>query len=107
MTSDSTSVRRLLVLSPNWLGDAVMALPAFADVRRRFPEGRLSVAARRSVADLFTMVPGVDQVVALEWKGKLQQRRALQQDVAALRALEAEAAILLPNAFSGAWLVKR
>jgi len=53
------------------------------------------------------MVPGVDQVVALEWKGKLQQRRALQQDVAALRALEAEAAILLPNAFSGAWLVKR
>jgi len=100
-------VKRVLVLSPNWLGDAVMALPAIADVRRRFPEGRLSVAARRSVADLFTMVPGVDQVVALEWKGKLQQRRALQQDVAALRALEAEAAILLPNAFSGAWLVKR
>ena len=98
---------RVLVLSPNWLGDAVMALPAMADVRRRFPEGRLSVAARRSVADLFTMVPGVDQVVTLEWKGKLQQRRALQQDIAALQALEAEAAILLPNAFSAAWLVTR
>jgi heptosyltransferase-2 len=100
-------LNRVLVLSPNWLGDAVMALPAIADVRRRFSEGRLSVAARRSVADLFTMVPGVDQVVALEWKGKLQQRGALQQDVAALRALDADAAILLPNAFSAAWLVKR
>lgn len=98
---------RVLVLSPNWLGDAVMALPAIAAIRRRFPEARLSVAARRSVADLFTMAPGVDQVVALEWQGKLQHRRALQQDVAALQALEADAAVLLPNAFSAAWLVKR
>ena len=70
MTSDSASVRRVLVLSPNWLGDAVMALPAIADVRRRFRDARLIVAARRSVADLFTMTPGVDQVVALEWKGR-------------------------------------
>ena len=107
MTSDSTSVRRLLVLSPNWLGDAVMALPAIADVRRRFSNARLIVAARRSVADLFTMVPGVDQVVTLEWTGKLQQRRALRHDSAALEALGADAAILLPNAFSAAWLVKR
>jgi heptosyltransferase II len=107
MTSDFTSVRRLLVVSPNWLGDAVMALPAIADVRRRFPNARLMVAARRSVADLFTMVPGVDQVATLEWTGKLQQRRALRQDSAALEALDADAAILLPNAFSAAWLVKR
>ena len=107
MTSDSTSVGRLLVLSPNWLGDAVMALPAIADVRRRFSNARLIVAARRSVADLFTMVPGVDQVVTLEWTGKLQQRRALRHDSAALEALDADAAILLPNAFSAAWLVKR
>jgi len=107
MANESASMRRLLVLSPNWLGDAVMALPAIGDVRRRFPGARLMVAARRSVADLFTMVPGVDQVVTLEWKGQLQQRRALQSDLAALKALEADAAILLPNAFSAAWLAKR
>ena len=107
MTADSTSVRCVLVLSPNWLGDAVMALPAIADVCRRFRDARLIVAARRSVAGLFTMAPGVDQVVTLEWKGKFQQRRALQQDIAALEALDADAAILLPNAFSAAWLVRR
>jgi heptosyltransferase-2 len=107
MTGDSTSVRRVLVLSPNWLGDAVMALPAIADVRRHFRDARLVIAARRSVADLFTMVPGVDQVVALEWKGKLQQRRAVRQDLAALKGLDADAALLLPNAFSAAWLVSR
>lgn len=107
MTGSTTSVRRVLVLSPNWLGDAVMALPAIADVRRRFRGARLVVAARRSVADLFTMVPGVDQVVALEWNGKLHQQRALRQDMTTLKALDAAAAVLLPNAFSAAWLAWR
>jgi heptosyltransferase-2 len=100
-------VRCVLVMSPNWLGDAVMALPAIADVRRRFPEVRLVIAARRSVADLFTMAPGVDRVITLEWKGKIQQRRALRQDIAALKALDADASVLLPNAFSAAWLAAR
>ena len=36
----------VLVVAPNWLGDAVMALPAIADVRRHFAAGPLIVAAR-------------------------------------------------------------
>ena len=44
--------RCLAILAPNWLGDAVMALPAIADLRRRFAGARIVVAARRSVADL-------------------------------------------------------
>ena len=35
------TVRRVLVLSPNWLGDAVMALPAIADVRRALSAARV------------------------------------------------------------------
>ena len=65
MTVDPAQIRCVLVLSPNWLGDAVMALPAIADVRRRFTAARLVVAARKSVADLFHLTPGVDDVVVL------------------------------------------
>ena len=107
MTTDSGQVRRVLVLSPNWLGDAVMALPAISDVRRRFRDARLIVAARKSVADLFTMAPSVDEVVTLEWKGRVFRRRTWQQDVETIRALNADIAVLLPNAFSAAWLVRR
>ena len=53
----------MLVVAPNWLGDAVMALPAIADVRRHFADARLIVAARPSVAALFEMVPGIDAAV--------------------------------------------
>jgi heptosyltransferase-2 len=59
------------------------------------------------VADLFHLTPGVDQVVSLQWKGQLLRPRRLGDDVATLRELGAEIAILLPNSFSSAWLVRR
>src|SRR5262252_8164989 len=42
-----------------------MALPAVADVRRGRPDASLTVAARASIAPLFSLVPGVDDVVVL------------------------------------------
>ena len=100
-------VERLLVVSPNWLGDAVMALPAIGDLRRRFARARLIVAARRSIAGLFLMSPLVDEVIVMEWSGRLWNRRTRRADIAALRSLDADAAVLLPNSFASAWLVRR
>jgi heptosyltransferase II len=98
---------RVLVIAPNWLGDAVMALPAVADVRRRFAAARLVVAARRSVAPLFEMVPGVDHVITLGWGGQPLRRAAFGADVARLAAEQSDVAILLPNSFGAAWLASR
>jgi heptosyltransferase-2 len=100
-------VDRLLVVSPNWLGDAIMSLPAVGDLRRCFPRAHLVVAARRTLATLFTMSPLVDEVVATQWSGNLSSRGSRRADVAALRALGAGAAVLLPNSFASAWLVRR
>ncbi len=103
----ASEVERLLVVSPNWLGDAVMALPAIGDLRRRFSRARLIVAARRSIAGLFLMSPLVDEVIVMEWSGRLWSRRTRRADIAALRALDADVAVLLPNSFASAWLVRR
>ena len=42
-------MNRLVILAPNWLGDAVMAQPAVAAVRRALPEATIAVAGRPSV----------------------------------------------------------
>ena len=97
----------VVVLAPNWLGDTVMALPAIGDVRRRFPSARLVVAARRAVAEVFSLVPFVDERVTLQWSGRWWQRRVFAADVGQLRRLGADLAILLPNSFAAAWLTKR
>ena len=92
MTSKTST--RIVVLAPNWLGDAVMALPAIRDVRRHFSGAELSVGARPAVAALFQAVPGIDEIVTLTNKNA---RQALRGDVG----------ILFPNSFRSAWLMKR
>lgn len=84
----------ILIVAPNWLGDAIMALPAIRDVRRHFSADRVTVAARGSVAAIFKAVNGIDRIVVLERGHEAAQ-------------LKGDIGILLPNSFRSAWLVKR
>jgi heptosyltransferase-2 len=100
-------MKRLVILSPNWLGDAVMALPAIADVRRAAPEASITVAARPAIAPLFDVVPEVNQTIVLS-------KPAAIHDVAGWRAAGDElggnrfdAALLFPNSMHAAILVSR
>jgi heptosyltransferase-2 len=99
--------RRLVVLAPNWLGDAVMALPAIDDLHRAWPETTIVVAARKAVAPLYSMVPAVREVVVLEGGGGLAAVRRAPANARLLTAGEFDAALLLPNSFLAAWLVWR
>ncbi len=99
--------RRLVVFAPNWLGDAVMALPAIADVKRRLPSTHLVVAARPAVAGIFPMAPYVDDVLTLSWKGRRKESAGWAEDLAALRQASCDAALLLPNSFASAWMAWR
>lgn len=98
---------RLVVVSPNWLGDAVMALPAIADARRHFPDAHLAVAARQSVAPLFTMVAGVDEVITLPGRGGARALSSWKQDAAVLANGQFDAALLLPNSFATGLIASR
>ncbi|MBP1637046.1 MAG: rfaF [Acidobacteria bacterium] len=100
------TARRVLVLAPNWLGDAVMALPALAGLRAQHPGGHLMVAARRSVAPLFGMVEGVDGVVELP-AARAWDPSGLRREAAAIASARADLAILLTNSFRTAWVLRR
>jgi heptosyltransferase-2 len=98
---------RLVVVAPNWLGDAVMALPAIFDVRRHYADAHLAIAARPSVAPMFTMVEGVDEVVTLPGGGGWRAFRGWRRDAEALTAGRFDTAILLPNSFAAAFTASR
>ena len=95
----------LLALAPNWLGDAVMALPAIADLRRYAAQQRLVLAARPGVAPLFELVPGVDAVVTLA--GGSSAWGAFASDVQRIREVGASTAVLFPNSIRSALTVLR
>jgi heptosyltransferase-2 len=95
--------RRLAILAPNWLGDAVMALPLVADLHRAWPETAIAVAARGAIADLFTMVPEVGEVLVLDGPRGLRDVRGTA-DAARLAAGGFDAVLVLPNSFRSAWV---
>ena len=96
----AAGVRRLVAFAPNWLGDAVMALPALADLKRQAPELSLAVAARRAIAPLFALVEGVHEVVTLDKTSYYGRSPALD-------GKGFDAALLLPNSFRAAYLAWR
>jgi heptosyltransferase-2 len=67
---------RIAIRAPNWLGDVVLSLPAVRDIRRAYPNARIGVVARPSVASLYEAVPEIDTV--LEARGLVQEIRALR-----------------------------
>src|SRR5215467_7978133 len=95
---------RVLVRATNWLGDAVMSLPAIRAIRDVFPHAHLAVVARPWVADLYARERAIDRVIPYPAPKGLRGRREF---AASLRAERFDAAILLQNAFDAAliaWL---
>lgn len=53
---------RLVVVGLNWLGDAVMSMPALAVLRARQPGARVTMLVKPELAALWAMCPHVNQV---------------------------------------------
>ena len=98
---DPEVVRRILVRSPNWVGDAVMSLPVLAGLKRLFPLAQITVLAAPRVAPLFAAQPGVTVVIPYpsdqgKWQVLWELRRRF------------DVALTLPNSMEsalGLWLV--
>ena len=91
---------RLVIRAPNWLGDAVMALPALAAVRAALPESQIAIAAIAGVAPMFEEeTPAVpDEVLTIRDRGR---------EFELLAAGKFDAAMLLTNSFRSAWTARR
>lgn len=87
----------ILVRATNWVGDAVMSLPALRAIRERFPNAKLAVLAKPWVADLYRRESFIDEIVLYD--GQSPWRTGHE-----LRARKFDCAILLQNAFEAAWI---
>ncbi len=98
--------QKILVRATNWVGDAVMSIPALQALRERFPGAHISVLARPWVAGLYGREPFCDELIPYEaprgWNGWREKWRV----AADLRSRQFDCAILLQNAFESAALVR-
>jgi len=87
----------ILIRATNWVGDAVMCLPALHSIRDRFPEAHITILAKSWVADLYAQESFTNQILICDskpWWSVAQE----------LRRHRFDCAILLQNAFGAAWV---
>jgi heptosyltransferase-2 len=96
---------KILIRATNWLGDAVMSLPAIRAVRACFPEAEIAVLARPWVADLYEGERSIDRVIRYEPKPGCRDFLAKWRVARALHREKFDCAILLQNAFEAAAIV--
>lgn len=82
---------RILIRSSNWLGDAVMSVPAVRAIKNGRPDTHITVAAPAKIASMWKLVPEVDAIIPLTGNSLVAAARSLR------RQSSFDATILFPN----------
>jgi len=98
---------KLLIRATNWVGDAILALPALRAVRRRFPVAEIAILALPYVADIYRGQGIADELIGYDRTGEHAGVRGRERLVAKLRNKKFSTALLLQNAFDAAWIAWR
>ncbi len=98
--------RRILIRSTNWLGDAVMTMPAVQRLKQAHPQARIAVLTEPKLADLWRLHPDVAEVIARE---RSDCPLCLLRNERELRRGQFDAAVIFPNSWRSAlsvWLAR-
>jgi heptosyltransferase-2 len=98
---------KIMIRATNWVGDAIMALPALRAVRQRHPDAAISIVARPYVADIYRDQQICDELIPYDPNGVHRGWSGREKLAADLRNRKFDIALLLQNAFDAAWLAWR
>ncbi|MDN3515693.1 MAG: lipopolysaccharide heptosyltransferase II [Candidatus Brocadia sp.] len=108
-----TNISKIILRSPNWVGDVVMATPAFRCIRENFPHAEITIALKSYVEKLIEDAPWFDKVLILDSNphgkhagpGNLHSKRPqFLSLVNQIRSEGYDLGFLFPNSFSAALL---
>ncbi len=93
-------IERVVVRGANWVGDAVMTIPALRELRRVLPRAQITLATRSWARGLFADADFIDDVLVYD-RGARDLRAPLRQ-IMQWRPKRFDLAVLFQNAFEAA-----
>jgi heptosyltransferase-2 len=93
------TLNKILIRGPNWVGDAVLAIPAMKAIRERYPEAEITLLVRPWVAGVFTAAPFIDKVWSEPRPAGIGDWLRISRSI---REKHFDLALLLPNSFESA-----
>lgn len=95
--------QNIIVRMPNWIGDLVMATPILADLRRAFPQARITAMCRLPICELLKEDPEIDELFCFSKISGFGRRNEKRNIIDKLRQGNYDLGILLTHSFSSAW----
>jgi heptosyltransferase-2 len=95
---NTANIHRIVVRGTNWVGDAVMTVPALRELRRLFPDAHITLATRSWAQGLFADADFIDDIQVHEGTGL----RSVVHQVRAWQKRQFDLAVLLPNSLEAA-----
>jgi heptosyltransferase-2 len=99
MKLQAERIERVVVRGANWVGDAVMTVPALRELRRVLPRARITLATRAWAQDIFDGADFIDDLLIIESSRGV---RPFIRQVRDWRARRFDLAVLLPNSMESA-----
>ncbi|HST31722.1 MAG TPA: lipopolysaccharide heptosyltransferase II [Chthoniobacterales bacterium] len=87
---------RILIRSSNWLGDAVMSVPAVQAIKQGRPDAHITVLTPEKIAPVWKLISEVDEVLSLPSKSLRRAMRIVRSQP------RFDVAILFPNSLRSA-----
>jgi heptosyltransferase-2 len=106
-TCSLTQPHKIMVRSTNWIGDAVMGLPALEALRERFPGAEIVVVSKPWMSEVYKSHPAVNRQIVYDAEGEHAGRRGFSKLIHRLQEENFDGAILFQNAFHAAWMAWR
>ena len=97
----------ILIIAPNWIGDAVMTEPLLARLKEQYPDSNIDVLASTWVAPIYRACAEVHQVIEAKFEHKQLQWGLRKQLAKELAVKKYQACFVLPNSLKSAlipWL---
>ena len=100
-------MQSILIIAPNWIGDAVMTQPLLANLKAQYPHSNIDVLASDWVAPIYRACTEVHQVIEAKFEHRKLQWNLRKQLAKKLQSKNYQACFVLPNSFKSAlipWL---
>ena len=100
-------MHRILIIAPNWIGDAVTTQPLLATLKAQYPESTIDVLASHWVAPIYRACSEVHEIIEAQFEHKQLQWKLRKQLAKEIESKKYQASFVLPNSFKSAlipWL---
>jgi len=100
-------MQSILIIAPNWIGDAVSTQPLLANLKALYPNSKIDVLASAWVAPIYRACSEVHEVIEAKFEHQKLQWHLRKKLAKEIEAKKYQTCFVLPNSFKSAlipWL---